>query len=144
MNKASFLQRAIAWLIDQAIISIMYLLITFAFAFVIGLSDGKIPVPGTAMTFGTSLFSLVLLLGQFLYFGYFWSTRGRTIGMGVMNIKVVKTDGSPLSFLMAGARGTAGYYLSGLVFGLGYLWFFIDAQKETWHDKVFKTDVLKG
>lgn len=144
MHKASFLQRFVAWVIDQIVISIVYLLISFAFALVAGFSDGKTRVPDLLLSLGVGVVTLVLLFGQFLYFGYFWNTRGRSIGMGLMNIKVVKTDGSHLSFLIAGLRGTLGYYLSGLIFGLGYLWFFVDRQQETWHDKIFGTTVLKA
>lgn len=75
--------------------------------------------------------------------GYFWSRREQSIGMGIMNIKVVKTDGRPLSFVMSGLRGSLGYSLSGLIFGLGYLWFFVGKQQETWHDQIFNTVVLK-
>ncbi|MBD2000847.1 RDD family protein [Leptolyngbya sp. FACHB-541] len=78
------------------------------------------------------------------YFGYFWSCRGRSIGMGMMNIKVVKTDYRSLSFLMAGLRGSIGYYLSSLIFWVGCLWFFVDTQQQTWHDKIFNTIVLEG
>lgn len=144
MNKASFVQRAVAWVIDQVIISIIYLLVTFAFALVVGLRDDRLRIPDMILALGVGVVSSILVFGQFLYFGYFWSTRGRSIGMGLMNIKVVKTDGSHLSFLMAGLRGTLGYYLSGLIFSLGYLWFFFDERKETWHDKIFSTDVLNG
>jgi uncharacterized RDD family membrane protein YckC len=63
--------------------------------------------------------------------------------MGVMNIRVVQFDGHSLSFLMAGLRGSLGYFPSGLIFGLGYLCFFVDKQQETWHDKIFNTVVLK-
>ena len=38
---------------------------------------------------------------------------------------------------MAGLRGTLGYYISSLVFYLGFLWMLFDEQQETWHDKIF-------
>lgn len=149
MNKASFLQRFAAWLIDQGIVLIFQFLLAAVCSLFLGASDTTSPsgsplqVPGLTSLLGIILFLLILLI-QFLYFGYFWSTRGRSIGMGLVNIKVLKTDDRPLSFLMAGLRGTLGYYLSGLIFGLGYLWFFFDERKETWHDKIFSTNVFKG
>ncbi|MBE9180160.1 RDD family protein [Oculatella sp. LEGE 06141] len=142
-NKASFLQRSAAWLIDQAILSIIYSLAAVAIGAVIGAyNNSGIPVPGLIVAPSVIGFSLAPMFGHFLYFGYLWSRRERSIGMGVMNIRVVKPDGHPLSFLMAGLRGSLGYFLSGLIFGLGYLWFFVDKQ-ETWHDKIFNTVVLK-
>lgn len=150
MNKASFFQRAAAWLIDQFILWIINLLAVSAFGLASGLysrffyPDGRTPAPNLLLSLGLSVFMLALAFEQFLYFGYFWSRRERSIGMGVMNIRVVTTEQRPLSFVMAGLRGSLGYYLSGLVFGLGYFWVFVDRQHETWHDKVFNTVVLKG
>jgi uncharacterized RDD family membrane protein YckC len=143
MNKASFFQRFAAWLIDQAILSIIYSLAAIAFGAVIGiLTNSRMQVPDLLLFPSVSGIILAPVLGHFLYFGDFWSRREQSIGMGMMNIRVVKTDGSPLSFVMAGLRGSLGYSLSGLIFGLGYLWFFVDKQQETWHDKIFKTVVL--
>jgi len=144
MNKANFLQRAAAWLIDQAVLSIIYSLAAVAIGVIIGAyADSGIPVPNLILAPSLIGFSLAPMFGHFLYFGYFWSQRKRSIGMGVMSIRVVQLDGHSLSFLMAGLRGSLGYFLSGLIFGLGYLWFFVDKERETWHDKIFNTVVLK-
>ena len=146
MNKASFNQRLVAWLVDQAILLIIHLLVVLMIGLLSGVYNArKIQAPILILSLGVTVSTLVLSLEHFLYFGYFWSRRERSIGMGLMNIRVVvKSDQHSLSFLMAGLRGSLGYYLSGLVFGLGYLWFFFDKRRETWHDKVFNTAVLKG
>jgi uncharacterized RDD family membrane protein YckC len=142
MNNASFFQRFAAWLIDRAILSILYFLGSLAIGVVSAVyTSSRIDVPNLLLSAGVGVFMLVSILGDFLYFGYFWSRRERSIGMGIMNIKVVKTDGHPLSFIIAGLRGSVGYYVSGLCFGLGYLWFFVDKQHATWHDKIFNTVV---
>ena len=145
MNKASFNQRLVAWLVDQAILLIIHLLVVFVIGLLIGVYNAReIQAPSSILFLGVTAFTLVLSLEHFLYFGYFWSRRERSIGMGLTNIRVVaKSDQHSLSFLMAGLRGSVGYYLSGLVFGLGYLWFFFDKRRETWHDKVFNTAVLR-
>jgi len=57
--------------------------------------------------------------------------------------KVVRQDGGELSFLTAGLRGSLGYWISSLLFNLGFLWAAFDQEKETWHDKIFKTWVVK-
>jgi uncharacterized RDD family membrane protein YckC len=145
MNKATFLQRSAAWLIDQAILAIIYLLASLAVGgFSAVYENSTIRLSGVLVSLGLGVAILVSASGHFLYFGYFWSRRERSIGMGIMDIKVVKTDGQPLSFLMAGLRGSLGYYISALIFGIGYLWFFVDQKQETWHDKIFDTVVLNG
>jgi uncharacterized RDD family membrane protein YckC len=151
VDKASFWQRFVAWSIDQAILWIIYLLAALAVGLVTGIytynqppvTDREMPLLNVLLSLGASVYMLILALGHFLYFGYFWSRREQSIGMDIMNIRVVKTDRRSLSFLIAGLRGSLGYYLSGLVFGLGYLWFFVDSRKETWHDRIFNTVVLK-
>jgi uncharacterized RDD family membrane protein YckC len=151
VDKASFWQRFVAWSIDQAILWIIYLLAALAVGLVTGIytynqppvTDREMPLLKVLLSVGASVYMLIFALGHFLYFGYFWSRREQSIGMGIMNIRVVKTDRRSLSFLIAGLRGSLGYYLSGLVFGLGYLWFFVDSRKETWHDRIFNTVVLK-
>ena len=54
---------------------------------------------------------LVVLVLAFVYFGYFWSgEKGSTLGMKVVNIKVVRrTEGEDINFWRAGLRGTFGY-----------------------------------
>ena len=89
-----------------------------------------------------ALLGLALFALQFLYFGYFWSRDGQSIGMRWFNVRVVRQDGDGLSFLRAALRGSAGYYISGLIFGLGFLWALWDRNSEAWHDKLFDTWVI--
>jgi uncharacterized RDD family membrane protein YckC len=76
------------------------------------------------------------------YYGYFWATTGQTPGKRVMQIKVVKADGARLTWNDALAR-SAGYLLSGLAGGLGFLWALWDSNDQTWHDKMASTSVVK-
>lgn len=144
MNRASFLSRFLAWLIDLIIIvilSYLFVIIVFLFVGIIGQTTGGLPEP-FAFLISQALIIPVFLL-QFIYFGYFWQKSGQSIGKGMMGIKVVKSNGDPLSFWISGLRGSFGYWVSNLVFGLGYLWALFDSNQETWHDKLFKTTVLK-
>ncbi len=101
----------------------------------LGGSDGFVLGLLAAIVFFVALFL------QFIYYGYLWSKDGQSLGMKLMNIKVVRRhhSGESISFLRAGLRGTFGYWLSALVFGLGYLWEVLDVDKETRHDKIFDT-----
>ena len=143
MDKAGFFSRFFAWLLDGFFMSILFFIIMAVFGLFIGL------ISGTESNFlsllaGTTavLMFVVLFLFQFLYFGYFWSKSGQTIGMKLLSVKVVRQGGEPLTFLRSSLRGTFGYWVSGLIFGLGYLWALIDANNEAWHDKIFETWVV--
>ncbi|WP_309744604.1 RDD family protein, partial [Chamaesiphon sp. OTE_20_metabat_361] len=115
MNKASFFQRFAAWSIDwakptlreRAILFILYFLGSLLVGVVSAIyTKSRMDVPDLLLSLGVGVFMLVSILGDFLYFGYFWSRKEQSIGMGIMNIRVVKTDGHPLSFIIAGLRGS--------------------------------------
>lgn len=128
--KAGFWNRVAALLIDSIILAIVISILTAIFRLS---DDPRNPIQ--------LLVSLVL---QFFYYGYFWSKNGQSIGKRLMGIKVVKSDGSILPFVTAGLRGSVGYLISSFVLGLGYLWAAFDPNKETWHDKIFQTTVIKA
>jgi uncharacterized RDD family membrane protein YckC len=143
MARAGFWSRFLAFLIDSIALSLISWVLTVLAA----------PFLGIAQSTDSGLFALflggigfmlaiILLFLQFIYFGWLWSRSGQSVGMRVVNIRVLRRDGAGLSFLRAGLRGTVGYWISGLVFGLGFLWAAFDARKEAWHDKLFDTGVF--
>lgn len=143
MNRAGFLSRFLAFLIDNIALSIITWLLSLVlipFVSVAGQPDAGL----FALLAGTAgmVLAFTLLVLQFLYFGWLWSMSGQSLGMRVVNIRVVRRDGSSLSLVRAGLRGTVGYWISGLVFGLGFIWAAFDGRKEAWHDKLFDTSVL--
>lgn len=76
------------------------------------------------------------------YFVASWTWKGTTIGGYVCNLRVVRTDGAPLSLADALIRGLAGV-VSLAVFFVGALWMLRDPESQTWHDKVAGTYVVK-
>ncbi len=77
------------------------------------------------------------------YNWYFWTrNNGQTPGKSLMNIRVIKADGTPITDADAIVRAI-GYYISGLVLGLGYIWAIFDANNQAWHDHLAKTYVVK-
>jgi uncharacterized RDD family membrane protein YckC len=148
MKKATFLQRLIAYLVDMVILAIATsLLVAFLVAILamVGSFSGGLDESWVIALagIGSLLVVAVALVIQFLYFGYLWSRHGRSIGMGGMNLWVAGKDGNNLSFVMAGLRGTVGYYISSFVLYLGFLWMLFDPDQDTWHDKIFNSQVLQ-
>src|SRR5205085_9008787 len=70
-----------------------------------------------------------------LYFVYFWSNGGQPIGFKALGLKVVKTDGSPLTIADAVIR-YIGIIISTAVIFLGLIWVGFDSHKQGWHDKM--------
>jgi uncharacterized RDD family membrane protein YckC len=92
----------------------------------------------------TSSSSINTLLGV-LYFCYFWSAQGggQTLGMRVLNIKVIRTDGSSLTILQAFIR-YVGLFVSIVCLFIGVIWAAFDANKQGWHDKIAGTYVVRS
>lgn len=76
------------------------------------------------------------------YSVYFLSKTGATPGKKAMGVVVVKEDGNPLTVTDALVRSLS-TILSGLALSIGYFWALFDKRKQTWHDKIACTLVLK-
>ncbi len=75
--------------------------------------------------------------------GYSYVQYGQSFGKRFIGLRVVRTDGQRLDYQTAALRHLAGYPLSLLGFGLGFLWPLWDAHCQGWHDKLAKTLVIK-
>ena len=82
------------------------------------------------------------LLVALAYFAGMWAWKGTTIGGIVLNLKVVRLDGSPMTFAAALVRGLAAAF-SVIVFFLGFLWIIWDREKQGWHDRIAGTVVVR-
>ena len=81
------------------------------------------------------------ILVSILYYVVSWSRTGQTVGKGALGIKIVGADGEPPSAGKAVLR-YIGYFISGLVAALGFLWVNIDRERQGWHDKIAGTHVV--
>lgn len=79
------------------------------------------------------------------YFTYFHSTpAGQTVGNRVCGIRVVDADtGGHLDHVRALLRWLMSY-VSGIALFIGYLWMLWDPAKQTWHDRVANSYVVKA
>ena len=72
----------------------------------------------------------------------FWTWKGTTLGGIITNLRVVRTDGAPVQFAEALVRGLTGIF-SLAVAGLGFFWILRDPERQSWHDRVAGTYVVK-
>jgi uncharacterized RDD family membrane protein YckC len=126
--KAGFWIRFVAIFIDGIIVGI----VNSALAAILSLN-----------TNGRS--GLQVLLGL-VYYVYFWSSNspwpGQTIGSKLLNIRVVRTNGSDLTISQALIR-YVGFVISVLCLLIGLIWAAFDPNKQGWHDKIADTYVIK-
>ncbi len=78
---------------------------------------------------------------EFVYFAYQWALSGKTIGMAVLGIRVVRTDGSPIGWRQAVVR-TVALPLSFLILGLGFLGILTNRDRHALHDRLAGTAVV--
>jgi uncharacterized RDD family membrane protein YckC len=83
-----------------------------------------------------------VLLVLALYGACMWKLRGTTIGGIVCGLKVVRLDQRELDWATAIVRAL-GCFLSLMVAGLGFIWVAIDDEKQSWHDKIAGTTVVR-
>ena len=129
-NLADFGTRFAAYLIDIIIIDFVSVLLAFSVFF----EDEEAALG--AMVIISAIIGMP-------YFIYFFGTTGKTLGKQVMKIKVVTVEGSPLTYGVGFLRWF-GYLVSGLTFGIGFLWILIDKNKQGFEDKIAKTYVVKA
>ncbi|HEO70153.1 MAG TPA: RDD family protein, partial [Candidatus Hydrogenedentes bacterium] len=84
-----------------------------------------------------TLSSLIGMLYETLLVGKY----GATVGKMAVGVKVVRPDGSPLTYLRAFGRHW-GKMVSGLTMGIGYLMAAFDGEKRALHDRICDTRVV--
>ncbi|MCB9076519.1 MAG: RDD family protein [Anaerolineaceae bacterium] len=132
-------RRFVAYIIDNIFLSIFSCVIAFGMGQVISLATQGSET-GSGPISQLFFYCLSLIISA-LYFAGFWTATGQTPGKMATGIKVVKTDGSPVTFGSALVRWL-GYLLGGIPLGLGLLWVAFDSKRQGWHDKMAGTYVV--
>lgn len=114
LPRAGFWKRVLAAFLDLVLIGVIFIPLTGRWAPLIGIA----------------------------YFVTMWTWRGTTIGSIVMGLKVVRTDGRRVNFAVALVRSLSSLF-SVIVLFLGFIWAAWDHEKQTWHDKIAGTVVVR-
>ncbi len=93
---------------------------------------------GKAFTGQQYFFPFYLLLVSFIFYGWFWTHGGQTLGLRAWKVKVLTTDRKPINWKQALIRFTASIF-SWSFLGLGFLWVLVDKNQQSWHDHLSKT-----
>jgi uncharacterized RDD family membrane protein YckC len=96
------------------------------------------------MAAGIALIAIGAIVVLVLYVRALGRT-GQTWGRKIAGIKVVsRNDGQPLGVGAALGRTLFANFISGSICYLGYLWMLWDKDKQTWHDKVVSSIVVRA
>jgi uncharacterized RDD family membrane protein YckC len=139
--------RLVAYIVDGIIIGIVVSAIAIIGSIVIfagaTYEGNRLTSVSPASALIGSIILFVSVLVGILYFPYFWSHGGSTLGMRPFNLRVVRdSDGGAIGWGTAFLR-LIGLWVAGLVFYLGYIWIFIDKRRRGWQDLIAGTVMIK-
>lgn len=84
----------------------------------------------------------LMFLSISAYHVVMWKMKGTTIGGIICGLKLVRIDDRPMDWGVAVVRALTAF-LSLFAFGLGFIWVVFDDQKQSWHDKVAGTTLVR-
>jgi uncharacterized RDD family membrane protein YckC len=84
----------------------------------------------------------VFMLIWLIYHIGMWTWKGATIGDLALGIKLIRKDGGQVDFATALVR-ILGSFFSAVALFLGFFWAGWDREKQSWHDKIAGTIIVK-
>jgi len=134
---AGIVTRITAFAIDAAVSVALYLL----FLFIVRIGYEYI----TDHTITWSDHRIITIVGfvlwAIIYFAHPWSTSGRTLGMAIVGLQVVRADGSSVSFGRAVVRILT-LPISLVLLGIGILVMLVQPERRALHDLIAGTAVV--
>ncbi|MFA5984219.1 MAG: RDD family protein [Methylococcaceae bacterium] len=96
---------------------------------------------GLAFTPRQFYYPAYLFLVSGLFYTWFWTHGGQTLGLRAWKIKILSVNQQPISWRQAILRFLAAC-LSWACLGLGFIWILVDKDRRSWHDRLSKTAVF--
>jgi uncharacterized RDD family membrane protein YckC len=149
-RRAGFFIRSVAMIIDCLFVVMLDVGLLLGTAVLIGKTTGIVDMILTSrgLEFLTALMPLVKSAAVIvavvppLYFIAMTTFFGQTIGKMIAGIRVVRSDGRPVSLPISTLRFLA-YVPSGLLLFAGFLWIIWDDERQGWHDMISDTFVIR-
>jgi len=128
---AGSVSRFLAFIIDAAVSAGLFSLGLAAANLVMQVVTGH----SVHWTRANIVVAIIFVLWEFFYFGYSWAASGRTFGMAVLGIRVIRADGAALDPWRGVARALV-FPLSFLCLGLGFLGILVQREHRALHDLI--------
>lgn len=134
---AGAVTRLAAFALDQTVATAAFAIGTAILSWVLQLvSAGELQwEPETWFT------GIAFLVWLFVYYAYPWAVSGKTFGMSVLGIRVVRADGAPAMVRNAILR-TLALPLSFLTLGIGFIPIVTGRHRRALHDRIAGTAVV--
>jgi uncharacterized RDD family membrane protein YckC len=136
-NYAGSVSRFLAYAIDITVSSGVFALALAGVSYVVSVVTGH----DVSWSTGNIAVAVVFAAWEFVYFGYSWAASGKTFGMAVLGVRVVRADGTAAAPRNAVLR-TLAFPLSFLLFGLGFAGILVQREHRALHDLIAGTAVV--
>ncbi len=90
---------------------------------------------------GSIVIAVVFAVWELSYFGYCWAAGGKTPGMALLGLRVVRADGADIGPWRGVVRALA-FPLSILLLGLGFIGILTQREHRALHDRIAGTAVV--
>ena len=141
---AGFWRRLGAFIIDLTVMGAAASFLTpfrwFGFGNFFDLSN-LIEVPILSLPF-VAIANPISVILSCVYFVALWAWRDQTLGMMVLNIRLIRPDGTNVDTGHSITR-LFGSIIAAAPFFIGLIWIAFDERKQGWHDKLAATYVVK-
>lgn len=134
---AGSVSRFLAYVIDLAVSTGLFALGLAATSFAVQV------VTGHAVTWKRTdtIVAVLFAAWELFYFGYSWAMSGRTFGMAVLGVRVVRADGASLDPWRGFVRALA-LPLSFVCLGIGFAGILVQREHRALHDLIAGTAVI--
>ncbi len=131
MAKPGFMRYVAVLIYD---LCLLIALLFVATALILPFSSGK--------AISEPIFYPLYLVGvSFLFYGWFWTHGGQTLGLRAWKIKVLTDNHEVITWHQAFVRFIVSLFSWGFL-GLGFLWILVDKNHRSWHDIASKTGLF--
>jgi len=93
---------------------------------------------GEAIGQGNPFFIAYLILVSFIFYGWFWTHGGQTLGMRAWRVFLISATNDPVNWQQAFLRFAVSI-ISWLPLGLGIWWQYLGKDKASWPDTLSAT-----
>ncbi|MGC1285721.1 MAG: RDD family protein [Streptosporangiaceae bacterium] len=134
---AGSVSRFLAFVVDAAVSAGLFALGLAATSLVVQVVTGH----SVSWSRTNIVVAIIFVVWEFFYFGYSWAASGRSFGMAVLGVRVVRADGTPLEPRQGVVRALV-FPLSFLFCGLGFLGIIVQREHRALHDLIAGTAVI--
>lgn len=140
--RAGLLRRLAALLYDGFLVTAIWFLLGYVMQLIFGTEANQV-VDGQVQTnaLESNLLFALMLLSAAGFYVWFWTRSGQTLGMIAWRLRTQTLDNHLLSPAQALKRWLLAWP-SFALFGLGYLWLYVDRNGDALHDRLSGSKVI--